>query len=99
MSDKNSFVKKCHTPRLAEPVAHDGHHAGPDGGLQQAVHHPQAAVQIDVVDVEPFGQSAKHKLLQIQCRGNKSYLTEFYFNASNDFVLVDFFFSLSEYLI
>lgn len=52
------------SPRLAEPVAHDSHHAGPDGWLQQAVQHPQAAVQIDVVDVEPFSESAKHKLLQ-----------------------------------
>lgn len=54
-----------HSPRLAEPVAHDGHHAGPDGRLQQAVQHPQAAVQIDVVDVEPFRERAEHKFLQM----------------------------------
>lgn len=55
-----------HAPRFAEPVAHDGHHAGPDGRLQQAVQHPQAAVQVDVVDVEPFGQGAEEELLQMQ---------------------------------
>lgn len=67
----------AHAPRLAEPVAHDGHHAGPDGRLQEAVQHPQAAVQIDVVEVEPFGDGAKHKLLptqrQPQLYSNTSY--------------------------
>ena len=65
MKKINRNTETCHTPRLAEPVAHDGHHAGPHGRLQQAVQHPQATVQIHVVDVEPFGQSAKHKLLQV----------------------------------
>lgn len=54
----------CSSPCFAEPVAHDGDHTGPDGGLQQAVQHPQAAVQVHVVNVEPFSQSAEHKLLQ-----------------------------------
>lgn len=59
-----SRAQKCHTPRLSEPVGHDSHHAGPHSRLQQPVQHPQAAVQVDVVDVEPFSQSAKDKLLQ-----------------------------------
>lgn len=56
-------MKEGHTPRLAEPVAHDGYDAGPDCWLQQTVQHPQAAVQVDVVKVEPFGDGAKQELL------------------------------------
>lgn len=57
---------ESHRPRLAEPVPHDSHDAGPYGGLQQAVQHPEAAVKIDVVEVEPFGDGAKNELLQTQ---------------------------------
>jgi len=61
-------------PRLAEPVAHDGHDAGPDGRLQEAVHHPQGTVQVDVVDLEPLGERAKHELLQ-NTRGGDGFKT------------------------
>lgn len=54
----------ANTPGLAEPVSHDSHYAGPHGRLQQAVQHPQAAVQVDVVDVEPLRHGAEDKLLQ-----------------------------------
>lgn len=61
----------ANTPGLAEPVSHDSHHAGPHGRLQQAVQDPQAAVQVDVVDVEPLRQGAEDKLLQARQRGGK----------------------------
>lgn len=59
----------ANTPGLAEPVSHDSHHAGPDGRLQQAVQDPQAAVQVDVVDVQPLRHGAEDKLLQARQRG------------------------------
>lgn len=64
----------ANTPGLAEPVPHDSHHAGPHGRLQQAVQDPQAAVQVDVVDVEPLRQGAEDKLLQAphRCRSREA---------------------------
>lgn len=50
-------------PGFPKPVAHDGDHAGPARGLQQAVHDPQAAVQPLVVEMQPFRDCAEDKHL------------------------------------
>lgn len=60
--------EKTNTPGLSEPVSHDSHHTRPHGWLQQAVQHPQAAVQVDVVEAEPFRHRAEDKLLQAHGR-------------------------------
>lgn len=63
-SDWLAEDEMANTPGLAEPVSHDSHHTGPHGWLQQPVQDPQTAVEVHVVDVEPFCHGAKDELLQ-----------------------------------
>ena len=59
LSNRDMKEEGSGIPSFPKPVAHNSNHAGPTGGLQQAIHDPQAAVQPLVVEMQPFRESAK----------------------------------------